>query len=148
MATPAGPNRETEALRKKADEAAKSNRCDEAIKLYQELDKLSQYVTPTERLNYVRCLNQRGRQEEAQQRIDELKADKRMTNSDLQKVENEINDARRRSPPRAEKKAPAKKPAAAPADRAAETQVQHAEPAPAEAAPSHATDTKVKQPAY
>lgn len=148
--SPAGPTRETESLRKKADEAAKANRCDEALKMYQELDKLSQYITPTERLNYVRCLNQKGRQEEALKRLDELKNDKRITNSELQKVENEISDSRRRQEPRAEKKAPAKKPAAAPADRAAEKQQQRAaDSAPAEAAPPPATTTDTKtQKAY
>ncbi|MDB4964548.1 MAG: hypothetical protein JWN44_237 [Myxococcales bacterium] len=142
---PTGPNKETETLRKKAEEAARSGRCDEAIKMYQELDKLSQFITPTERLNYVRCLSQRGRQEEALKRLDELKNDKRMTNSELQKVETEISDARRRQEPRAEKKA-AKKPAAAPAARAVEQQQQRAtDAAPAESAPARPTDTKTQK---
>ena len=122
----AAPARDVESLRKRADDSARSGRCDDAIKLYQQLDRESQYVTPTERANYVRCLTARGREDEALQQLEELKADKRLSNAQLQQVEQELSKATRRRT--VEKKA-AKKPMAAPADRAA--QQQRAEPAPA-----------------
>lgn len=137
---PAGASRSFDAVRKQADEYAKSNRCDEAIKLYQELEKSGQYISPTERVGWVRCLTQRGRQEEAQQRLDELKAEKRVTNGQIQDAERELNDSRRRVEP---KKKAKKSPAAN--DRAVQSeQLQRAaEPAPPPASPPDATHTKV-----
>jgi pentatricopeptide repeat protein len=129
-------------LRKQADEYARSGRCDEAIKLYQELEKSGEYISPTERVNWVRCLTQRGRQEEAQQRLDELKAEKRVTNAQIQDAERELGDSRRKVESKKAKKAPA-----AASDRAAPTtattQQRAAEPAPAQASPPDATHTKV-----
>ncbi|HEX9104812.1 MAG TPA: zf-HC2 domain-containing protein, partial [Polyangia bacterium] len=70
---PAGNARSYDVMRKQAVEYAKTGRCVEAIKLYQELDKASQHLSPGERVPWVRCLTQQNRQEEAQQRLDELK---------------------------------------------------------------------------
>ncbi len=143
---PASTTRGYVQLHKQADELAKSNRCDEAIKLYQELEKSGQYISPTERVSWVRCLTQRGRQEEAQQRLDELKQEKRVTNQQIQDAERELNDSRRRVETKKAQKAPA------PADRAPATETveqRRAEP-PAQASPPDSTNTKVKasSPAY
>lgn len=124
---PAGPSRYLEDLRKRADEWARSGRCEEAIKAYQQLDKQSQYISVRERANYVHCLTAVGRQQEAEQALDELKADKRVTNAEVQKVEEEVAKQRHAASDRK-----AKKPAA-PADRAA--QREKAADAPAPAAP-------------
>jgi putative zinc finger protein len=127
VAKPAANARNFEVTRKQADEWAKSGRCDEAIKAYEELEKSKQYISPTERASWSRCLTQRGRQEEAQQRLDDLK--------------NNSNDSRRKvEASKKSKKAPA-------ADRAPATAVevqQRAEPAPAQATPPDSTNTKVK----
>lgn len=145
---PSSNSRSFDVLRKQADELAKSGRCEEAIKLYQELEKSSQYISPTERVSWVRCLTQRGRQEEAQQRLDELKQEKRVTNAQIQDAERELNDSRRKVEAKKAKKAPA------PADRAPATesvqQRRAADEQPAQAAPPDSTNTKVKasSPAY
>jgi hypothetical protein len=132
---------DVEALRKKFDEAARASRYDEAVKLFQELEKRTNYLTPTERALYVRCLMATGRQDRAQQALDDLKADKRYSNAQLQQVESELNNARRRT--ESSKKA-AKKPMAAPADRSAEQRVaEPAAPPPAEPTPPDSTHTKV-----
>ena len=138
---PAANSRNFEALRKQADENAKTNHCDEAIKLYRELEKSGQKISPTERVNWVHCLTQQGRQEEAQQRFDELRSEKRVTKAQLQDAEKELNDSRRRVEGKKAKKAPA-------ADRAPTQQQQQqqraAEPTPAQASPPDSTNTKVK----
>jgi anti-sigma factor RsiW len=143
---PAAQTRNYDSVRKNADEWAKTGRCDEAIKMYTELEKANQYISPTERVGWVRCLTQKGREEEARQRLDDLKQEKRLTPAQLQNAERELNDSRRR----VESKAKASKKAPAAADRApVETQQQRAEePAPAQASPPDSTNTKVKKPAY
>jgi hypothetical protein len=143
------PRRDIEGLRKRAEEAAKSGRCEEAIKLYQQLDGLSQYISPQERVHYVHCLTATNRQEQAQQALDELKYDKRVTNVQLQQVEKELLDARRRTD--TARKAAKKPSSAAPADRAAQQQQRPAEPAPppAQAAPPRARPSAdTRSPAY
>jgi hypothetical protein len=67
--------RSADALRRKAEELATSGRCDDAVKLYQELEK--QYptfvVSPRDRLPYVRCLRVTGHEQMAndlEQRFD------------------------------------------------------------------------------
>jgi putative zinc finger protein len=141
---PTSTSRNFESLRKQANENAKTGRCDEAIKLYQELDKAGQRISPTDRLNWVRCLTQNGRQEEAQQRLDALKSEKRVPNGQLQDAEKELNDSRRRS--EVSKKA---KKAPAAADRAAQPQQSQQRPAePASQSPPDSTNTKVQKPAY
>jgi hypothetical protein len=143
VAKPSANARNYDQTRKLADEWAKSGRCDDAIKMYQELEKANQYISPTERVSWVRCLNQRGRQEEAQQRLDELKAEKRVTNAQIQEAEKELVDSRRKlESNKKSKKAPA-------ADRAPSVTVESvqqraAEPAPAQASPPDSTNTKVK----
>ncbi len=53
-------------LKKRAEELASANRCDEAVPLYQQLDRQSPtYMSPKERLNYVRCLRMTGRDDAA-----------------------------------------------------------------------------------
>jgi anti-sigma factor RsiW len=68
----APPAPSVQVLRKQAEEAAAAGRCDEAVKLYQQLEK--QYptaaLTPKERLPYVYCM--RGRTQEAQNAADLL----------------------------------------------------------------------------
>lgn len=135
---PAANARNFDLLRKTADELAKTGRCDEAIKLYQELEKSSQYLSPTERVSWVRCLNQRGRQEEAQQRLDELKQEKKLTNAQIQDAERELSDARRKAEAKKAKKAPA------PADRAPATESVEQRAEPQQASPPDSTHTKVK----
>ena len=135
---PAANARNFDLLRKTADELAKTGRCDEAIKLYQELEKSSQYLSPTERVSWVRCLNQRGRQEEAQQRLDELKQEKKLTNAQIQDAERELNDSRRKAEAKKAKKAPA------PADRAPATESVEQRAEPQQASPPDSTHTKVK----
>jgi len=136
---PASSTRNLEVARKQADEFAKSGRCEEAIKLYEELEKAKQPISPTERASWVRCLAQTGRQEEAAQQVDS---------------ERERNDSRRKVEAKKAKKSPA------PADRAPATesvqQSQQKRPAgeqqqqPAQATPPDSTNTKVKtsSPAY
>src|SRR6185312_4935019 len=130
---PASSTRNLEVARKQADEFAKSGRCEEAIKLYEELEKAKQPISPTERASWVRCLAQTGRQEEAAQQVDS---------------ERERNDSRRKVEAKKAKKSPA------PADRAPATesvqQSQQKRPAgeqqqqPAPATPPDSTNTKVK----
>ncbi|MGZ3437975.1 MAG: zf-HC2 domain-containing protein [Polyangia bacterium] len=133
---PAAQPRNYDSVRKNADEWAKTGRCDDAIKMYKELEKANQHISPTERANWSRCLMQQGRQEEAQQQLDDLKTEK-----------NQLNDSRRRVE---SKKASKKAPAAADRAPAVETQQQRraAEPAPAQASPPDSTNTKVKSPTY
>jgi hypothetical protein len=146
VAKPSSNARNYDSVRKNADEWAKTGRCEDAIKMYAELEKANQYISPTERVGWIRCLTERGRQEEAQQRLDDLKQEKRVSPTQIRDAEKQLNDTRRRVEPKAKasKKAPA-------ADRApaVETQQQRAaEPAPAQAAPPDSTNTKVKSPAY
>jgi anti-sigma factor RsiW len=148
VAKPSAAPRNFDVLRKNADEWAKTGRCDDAMKMYQELEKANQYISPTERVSWIRCLTQRGRQEEAQQRLDELRSEKRITNSQIQDAEKELNDSRRRVDGSQKGKAAKKAPAADRAPVQATTQQRAAEPAPAQAAPPDSTNTKVKQPAY
>jgi hypothetical protein len=141
VAKPAANTRNYDVTRKQADEWAKSGRCEDAIKMYQVLENAHQYISPSERVNWVRCLTASDRQEEAQRRLDELKQEKKVTNAQIQDAEKELVDSRRKvEASKKSKKAPA-------ADRApasnAEVQ-QRAEPAPAQAAPPDSTNTKVK----
>jgi hypothetical protein len=65
-------------LRKQAEELASSGRCDEAVKLYQRLER--QYpqhaLTLRDRLQYVRCLRAVGSQRDLETELEVLKADK------------------------------------------------------------------------
>ncbi|HEY7954075.1 MAG TPA: zf-HC2 domain-containing protein [Polyangia bacterium] len=71
-AAPRGPST-PEALRKRADELANANRCEEAVKLFEELERSYPRfrIAPRDRLPYVRCLRTTGRQADA---LDELNA--------------------------------------------------------------------------
>ena len=53
---PAANARNFDVVRKQADEYAKTGRCEEAIKLFQELDRANQHLSPGERVGWVRCL--------------------------------------------------------------------------------------------
>jgi hypothetical protein len=139
VSSSAGPARDTEELRKRADELVRDGRCEEAIKVYQELDRRSQYVSPRERASYVHCLTATGRQEQAAQALDELKADKSVTNAQVQQVQDEVEAARTRLEHRRAEGKKAKK--SAPAVRADQPGVA-AEPPPAASAPAR------KAPAY
>ena len=147
VAKPAGSARNYDVLRKQADDWAKTNRCDEAIKAYEELEKSSQRLLPNERVQWVRCLAQRGRQEEAQQRLDDLKQDKKATNALIQDAEKELNDTRtRRVENKKAKKAPAADRAPAQSESRQQSQQQRpAEPPPAQSPPD-STNTKVQKP--
>jgi hypothetical protein len=74
----------------RADKLATSNRCDEAIKLYQDLDRRGARVPGKSRARYVRCLSQTGRPEQALRQLDQLKADKNATSADVQNAEAEL----------------------------------------------------------
>jgi hypothetical protein len=150
---PTAAPRNFDGLRKQANEYAKTGRCDEAIKQYQELERAAQYISPTDRVNWVRCLAQRGRQEEAQQQLDELKAQKRVTNAQIQDVEKELNDSRRRAEPKkAEKAEKAKEAKKAPAVDSSASQQQQRQQRPADAtaapaAPPDPASSKARKPA-
>jgi len=144
VAKPSANARNFDVLQKQASEWAKTGRCAEAIKAYQELTKANQYIPPTERVHWIHCLTAADRQEEAQKRLDELKQEKRVTNAQILDAEKELNDSRKRvDANKKSKKAPA-------ADRApaqsAETQQRRAadQESPAQAAPPDSTNTKVK----
>jgi Putative zinc-finger len=59
--------RSAESLRKKAEELASNGRCDEAVKLYNELEKKypTFVVAPRDRLPWVRCLRATGNEQMA-----------------------------------------------------------------------------------
>jgi hypothetical protein len=127
--TPATPNVENQ--RKQFNELARTNRCDEAIKLFHDLEHVTQFISPSERAQYVRCLMQKGRQQEAEQQLIELKADKAATNSEVQRLQEEL-DGVRPKPRRAEKKSKAAPPVVE--ERASEPP-RDAQQVPVEASP-------------
>jgi anti-sigma factor RsiW len=99
---------QTEDLHQRADDLVRASRCDEAVKVYAELDRRAQRMSPKERANYVRCLTATGRQQAAEQQLDELKSDKSVTNSLVQQAEGDVQTGRRGvSKPKAAKKSPA-----------------------------------------
>lgn len=106
----AAPQQQTQDLHQRADALVRANRCDEAIKVYAELDRRAQRMSPKERASYVRCLTATGRQQTAEQQLDELKADKSVTNSLVQQAEGDVQLGRRSSD-KAKEKAAKKSPA-------------------------------------
>lgn len=141
VAKPAAPPRNYDGLRKQADDWAKSGRCEEAIKLYEELEKSApQRLSPNDRVHWVRCLTERGRQVEAQQRLDELKQDKKVTNALIQDAERELN-ARRVETKKAKKAPPADR---APAQTQSESVQQKRAAEPAPQSPPDSTNTKIQ----
>ncbi|HEX4459360.1 MAG TPA: hypothetical protein VIA18_15380, partial [Polyangia bacterium] len=125
----AAPQQQTEDLHARADELVRANRCDDAVKVYAELDRRAQRMSPKERANYVRCLTATGRQQAAEQQLDELKADKSVTNGLVRQAETDVQSGRRVG----EKAKAAKK---SDADRAKPTQQQPYDAVPAAAAPT------------
>jgi anti-sigma factor RsiW len=91
----AAPQQQAEDLHQRADDLVRASRCDEAVKLYAELDRRAQRMSPKERANYVRCLTATGRQQAAEQQLDELKADKSVTNGLVQQAEGDVQSGRR-----------------------------------------------------
>jgi hypothetical protein len=89
--------RSGDALRKKAEELATTGRCDEAVKLYQELEKTypTYRIAPADRLPYVRCLRQTGRLQQASDELDSLKRDKANTNRLIQDEELQLQQQMR-----------------------------------------------------
>jgi hypothetical protein len=135
-ATTATANVESE--RKHFYELAKSNRCDEAIKVFADLERMTQLITPNERVQYVHCLTQKGRQQEAEQQLLELKADKRLTNNEVQKLQDELDNTRPKPRRADKKKAMTLTPTPVDlrhAEPATESPAQQAQQAPAQAAP-------------
>jgi len=63
-------------MRKKADELARTGRCDEANAIYQQLEKTvaNFKLTMTERANLSHCRGQQGRMRQTQDELDSLKA--------------------------------------------------------------------------
>lgn len=61
----------SDSLRKRAVEAANANRCDEAVRLFDQLerDHPRYHISARDRAGYVRCLRQSGREQQA---LDEL----------------------------------------------------------------------------
>jgi hypothetical protein len=94
-AVTAAPQQQQPDLHQRADALAHANRCDEAVKLYAEIDRRAERMLPKERANYVRCLTQTGRQEAAEQQLDELKADKSVTNGLVRRAEGDVEQSRR-----------------------------------------------------
>jgi hypothetical protein len=77
------------AMQKQAEELANADRCDEALRAYQLLEKQhpSFHVPPAGLLPKVRCLRLTGRIDAAQNEIDQLKADR----IDLNRLADEQN---------------------------------------------------------
>jgi hypothetical protein len=123
-------------LKKQAQDYASNGRCDEAVALFQQLERQhpKYNITPTERLSYVRCLRQTGRIQAAEFELNEVKANKQLLNTAVDAEQVQIDREKKASayrarqqvseqqasPARAAKKAKAKPAASAPAD-AAET---------------------------
>jgi anti-sigma factor RsiW len=104
---------DADVMRKQADDAAGSGRCDEAIKLFQELEKQhpGYNVSPKERLQYVRCLRMAGRYDAAQNELDALKVNKAQTNQMIVDEQTAL-EAQRKSAERTKKAKAAKSNAA------------------------------------
>lgn len=100
---------QAEDLHQRADGLVRAGRCDEAVKLYAELDRRAQRMSPKERANYVRCLTATGRQQAAEQQLDELKSDKSVTNSLVQQAEGDVQSGRRGLDQRSQKAKAARK---------------------------------------
>src|SRR5262249_30918364 len=69
--------------RKKLDELFGADRCDEAIRLFQEVEKSPWRVTATERARYVRCLARVGRVQDAENELNALRIEKAATNTEI-----------------------------------------------------------------
>jgi hypothetical protein len=121
-----------DSLRKKAEELASSGRCDEAVRIYGELEKSFPGVrlSPQDRLPYVRCLRLTGRTTRALDQLEILKRDKSVTNRLIEEESRQLLQAPTQShaPATPAPKAPAESPAAA-----APAEPQMAVPAPARA---------------
>ncbi len=125
------PQPQVEDLHQRADDLVRANRCDDAVKVYAELDRRSQRMSPKERANYVRCLTATGRQQAAEQQLDELKADKSVTNGLVQQAEGDVQTGRRSEKPKSAKKSVpnADRALSPPSDVAQPTPVQAVTPA-------------------
>jgi hypothetical protein len=141
---PSQQSKDVDALHKRFLELATSGHYEEAIKLFQELEKRTAFITPQERAQYVHCLTAVGREEQAQQQLDDLKNSKRATNAQLQEVESELMNARKHSAQKKTKKARADQPAAAEEPAPPARSAAPAQAAPAQAAPSRARESKQK----
>jgi hypothetical protein len=131
-AATAAVNLETQ--RRRFDELAKSNRCDEAIKQFQELERTTmQTISPNERALYVRCLMQMGRQQEAEQQLLELKADKKLSNADTQKLQEELDGNRYKYQRASQPSQPSKKAKTAPTSVESRNAAPPASPPPPQA---------------
>jgi hypothetical protein len=112
----------TDQQRKRADNLAHTNQCDEAVKVYGEIER-RQRLTAQERANLVRCLGILGRPYEAQQQLDALKQDKSANSMQVRQAESELEAARRVAPKKAKKSVPAASPAGRAADQQTEQQL-------------------------
>jgi hypothetical protein len=83
-------------MRKKADELAKTGRCDEATQIYQQLEKTVAgfKLTVTERANLSHCRGQQGRMRSTQDELDGLKAEERQQ----QRAPERARDKKQRMP--------------------------------------------------
>ncbi len=130
--------RNAEGLRKKADDLAASGRCDEAVRMFQDLEKSypTYRMTPKDRLPYVKCLRQTGRLQQASDELDSLKREKAVDNRMIHDEELQLQQ-RMRAP------APSKQiaqPKAAEPKTPDQRQVQEARPARGKAKKGAAAD--------
>lgn len=112
-----------EALRKRADELANANRCDEAVRLFQELERSYPRfrISPRDRLPYVRCLRITGRQADSLDELNAAEPDRARKRHQMAPSQKANAPARAALPEasRAEQQAPAKKKSAKPASKSA-----------------------------
>lgn len=92
-------SRTADAMRKKAEELANSGRCDDAVKLYKQLETTypSYRIGPVERMPFVRCLRITGKLQDAENELDAVRRDKAPLNTAIDQEER-LQKAQRKSP--------------------------------------------------
>ena len=140
--------RNAEALRKKADELASTGRCDEAVRLYSELERTypSFRIAPQDRLPYVRCLRLTGRTDKALDELEVLKRDKSVTNRAIDEESRQLMQAQQPASAKPSAAPPAPSRMAAEPQQKSEAPAQQAEsvrtPAPTTRGPAKAKKAK------
>ena len=125
------PVRSADSMRKQAEELAATGRCDEAKRLYDELEKSwPAYKVPVkDRVTLLHCFSQAGEQQRAVDELDSLRregASRRVIQSEEQSLKQQVQSKPASPPPpqaaqhaAPSKKAKAKSATEAPADKAA-----------------------------
>jgi|GEM_PF-5483454 len=147
-----GIEQSTDSSRRKADELARSGRCDDAEKVYRSLEKNSAFrVSVAERLNLVHCKSQAGQFQRAQDEIDSLKVQKRDSNQLIEREQEFLDKSRARRAPMPQQASPYVD-APAPAPKSPAVQAEAPAPAPVQSSPSkkskRAADTAADKAAY